>query len=189
MVAHNPLALGLILVGMFGLLFAGYLWNIFKNKKRDNNENNAFGIAFCVASIIGFIFLIQLFFFEPIAGHYVEVYGTGYAIFSLAMLIVGIQVLRGVETTSAKYLASLMGIVLLSLAYLISKFSLSKSPTATMFIFALPGLGALLFPGIKKKEILILVMLIFLIFGALALYSGINALDGHITSALAPKTV
>ncbi|MBS3128097.1 DUF981 family protein [Candidatus Woesearchaeota archaeon] len=188
MAAHNPLALGLILVGIFGLLFAWYLYGVLKNKKQDKKENKAFGIAFCVASFVGFIFLIQLYFFVPIPVQYIEIYGVGYAMFSIAMLILGIQLLKGVETTSARYLASVIGIVLLWLAYVVSKYNLSKSPIATMFLLGLPGVAAFLFPGIKNKKILIIVMLLFFVFGALALYSGLNALDGHVASALAPQT-
>ena len=52
MVAHNPLALGLMLVGVFGLLFAAYLYRLQKNGKR-TKEDKAFGAAFFLAKSAG----------------------------------------------------------------------------------------------------------------------------------------
>jgi len=189
MAGYNPLAFGLTLIGIFGLLAAAYGYLLLKKGKRTPEDDGAFGAAFCIGGVLGLIAYIQEYFLQTSPPQYIEVYGAGYGIFTIAMFAAGITLLKGWEGTPSRYLAGILGIVLLWLGYMVFKHQMGKNPLPTVIMYAMASLGALLLPFVgaptTRKWVVLAATLLFLGFGALALYTGLKATDGHIVSALA----
>lgn len=188
--AYNPLAFGQMLVAMGSLVFAAYLYYQYKNSK-DHKLESGFGGIFVLLGLVASIFGFGLFVSQPIPGHYIEVYGVGYMVYTMLMLILGATLIFKWDLRPASYLGVVGGIALLNSAYTIWINQMSKHPLATTIVFLLAGLGALGSPLMahgdidKKRKLFLLGMLLFILFGLLTLYSGMQSQMGHVMSALA----
>lgn len=188
--AYNPLAFGQMLVAMGSLVFAAFLYTIYRGTL-DARQSKSYGGVFMLLGIIASTFGLGLFMSEPIPGHYIEVYGVGYLVFTMLMLIAGLCLIFDWDYRPASYLAFVGGLALLHSAYAIWTNQMSKSPAVTATIFLLSGIGAagsiyMTHGDLQKKRTWILLgITIFVIFGAMALFSGMMAQAGHIQSALA----
>jgi uncharacterized membrane protein len=189
--AYNPLAFGLMLVSMGALIFSAYVHNQLKSKSSLKQEKG-FGGVFVTLGFIAGIFAFSLYFFETIPAQYIEVYGVGYFVFSILLVVGGLSMFYEWDKVPLSYLAFVCGIVLLNSARTVYYYAMSKSPLATTALFGGAGLGAmstlfLTHLGAKKtpKWVGFLVVLAFVCVGLLALYSGVNAQFGHVGSALA----
>lgn len=188
--AYNPLAFGQILVAMGVLVFAAYLYTVYK-KTDDTKQDRGFGGVFILLGIIASVFGFGLFMAEPISGQYIEVYGVGYLVFTLLMLLAGLTLMFGWDRRPASYLALIGGIALLNSAYTVFANNLSREPAATAGLFFLSGIAAagsswMTHGDLQKKRAWIIVgILLFVAIGLFALYSGMMAQQGHVASAIA----
>jgi len=189
--AYNPLAFGLMLISMGAILFSSYVF-FWKNNKVSAKQEKTYGTAFILLGIIAGIFGFIIYTTEPIPTQYIEVYGVGYFVYSILLLLGGLCMVHGLDKRPAAYLAGIGGLMLLGSARTIYIYSMSKSPLAATTMFGLSGLGLL--GAIKlahsshknaSKLLIWLVILAFLIVGLLTFYSGVNAQLGHAANALA----
>lgn len=191
---YNPLAFGQILVAMGVLVFAAYLYSVYK-KTADAKQDKGYGGVFVLLGIIASVFGFGLYLTEPIAGQYIEIYGVGYLIFTLLMLAGGLTLLFGWDKRPASYLALVGGLSLLNSGYTVWANQLSKEPLATAGLFVLSGIAAagsawMTHGDVEKKRRWILVgIVIFVVLGLFALYSGMMAQQGHVASAIAKAAV
>jgi len=180
-----------MLIAAGSLIFAIYLYKVFR-KSFEKKEEQGFGGVFFIIGLIASFFGLGLYFSEPIPAQYIEIYGVGYLVFTLLMIIGGLSLMFNWNEKPASYLAVIGGIMLLGSAYTVFSFSLSKSPFSTALMFGLSGLGSIssiiLTHSTKRLKVLEwLVILIFVAVGLLTLYSGLHAQYGHVASTLAAK--
>ncbi|MDP3916740.1 MAG: DUF981 family protein [Nanoarchaeota archaeon] len=189
-ISYNPLAFGLMIVGVGALLFGSCLHQYHKKKLSFGGEKT-YGLMFIIIGIITSLFAFIMYFTEPIPKQYIEVYGVGYFMFSILMIVSGTILYKRLDKRPASYLALVSGVILLWTARNIYSYSMSKSPLGTTAIFAFAGLGSMgsyFFGSRKLKDIpgilITLTVLAFVLCGLLALYSGFSAQFGHLGSLL-----
>ncbi|MBS3158981.1 DUF981 family protein [Candidatus Woesearchaeota archaeon] len=189
--AYNPLAFSLMLVSMGALIFSAYFY-LLTGRKLSQDQEKAFGSIFIILGVIAGIFGFSIYFYETLPAQYIEIYALGLLIFAMLQIALGLSMAFGWDKVPASYLAAVCGIALLNSARTVYSFSLSKSPSATTALFGVSGLGCLgvallSYLGAKKmpRWLAFLVLSAFVIVGLLALYSGVSAQYGHVSSALA----
>lgn len=194
---QNPTAPALMLVGMGAAIVAAYLLyghgQTLKNPKIKESMNRGVGSVLTVIGILTLIITIDYLLLGPIPAQYVELFGTTLAIFSLLMIIGGISLYKGSDLRPVSYLATLGGIWQFQAANIVNTFALTKTPLVTVALFVFAGLAGLSFlPATHISEdrpafrrIKILAGLVTAVMALIALYLGINAMFGHIASAVA----
>ncbi len=180
-----------MLISVGSLLFSCYLFS-WKHKKVSVKQEKTYGITFILLGIIASVFGFSIYINEPIPPQYIEVYGVGYFVYGLLLLVGGWCMVLNWDKKPASYLAGIGGLILLWSARTIYYYGLSKSPLASTLIFALSGFGALGTTILAHKKqsstsllFVWLVLLAFFIVGLLTLYSGLNAQFGHVGRVLA----
>lgn len=158
-----------------------------------DDVNRGFGAALFVVGLMSLILAIGMFF-EPFLPEWAtELYGTGIGIYSTLLLVGGLTIYTGSSLRAASYLAAVGGLLMLQEANIINMFGLSRTPIATVALFALGGLvglSTLLVTHLSSGQKAIswpavLTAVLAILFGLLSLYIGFNATFGHVASSLA----
>ena len=194
---HNPTAPALMLVGMGAAVVAAYLLYghglTLKNPKIKESMNRGIGTVLSAIGMLTLIITIQYILTEPVPAQYVELFGTNLGIFSILMLMGGIILYKGADFRPVSYIAALGGIWQFQAANIVNTFALTKTPLVTVALFVFAGIAGLSFlPATHISEdrpifrrIKILAGLVTAVMALIALYLGINAMFGHVASAIA----
>lgn len=186
----DPLDLWLMLLstGLLVVVYWVYL-NYVSGRPEDykRSVNRSLAFFFILLGLYAFITGLWATFTWPLPGPYNIVLMNPWAIFGLALLLIGISTLFGFNPVGVSYGLAALGLPILVYGVLIYSKGLTREPLFSAIMYIFIGLAALGSPilayygGNGRGRWLALIAIALLVIAALiALYTGINAASDHI---------
>lgn len=188
----DPLDLWLMLLGTSLLVVAYWVYLNYvsgrpEDYKRSVNRNLAF--FFLLLGLYAFITGLWATFTWPLPGAYNIVLMDPWAVFGVAMLLLGVSLLFGFNPVGVSYGLAALGFPILVYGIAIYSKGLTREPLFSALMYVLIGLAALGSPllayygGSGRGRFIAYIAIVILVIAALiALYTGVNATFGHIDS-------
>ena len=188
----NLLDLWLTVLGSTLLLTIYWLYINFINPDKYGDSlsevNKGMGYYYLFIGLYSFITGLWASFTWPLPDPYNIILSDPWPIFGLAMILLGLLNLYELHLRGVLYGISALSLPVIFDGFAIWNYSLTRSPMLSSLMYISIGISALLSPllafeGSKKIYAWLAIVLLF-IAGLLALFTGFNAVFGHIESFL-----
>lgn len=183
MLFMDPLDLWLMLLGvtLFAAACAVFL-NVVREKRNDDC-NKGLGAYFMGVGIYALVAGLWGMMTWPLPGSNNIVLIDSYALFGIASLVVGVVLYKGLDIRAAGAIAPL-GLPAIVYAFVIWSYGMTREPLEAGLMFFLTGLAALLSPLLAVQRVGrilgIVAVIILVVAGIMAFYTGLNAAFGHV---------
>jgi len=188
----NLLDLWLLLLGSSLLVTLYWVYINFVNPMKYGESlydvNKGLGYFYLLLGVYSFLTGLWASFTWPLPGPYNIVLSDPWPIFGVAMMLLGFANLYNLNLRGVLYGISALGLPIIFYGLAIWNYGLTRSPTFSGLMYVAIGVSALLSPLLAfektRKVSAYLFILLLLVAGILALYTGYNAVFGHIASFL-----
>ncbi len=150
--------------------------------------NRGLGYYYLAIGIYSFITGLWASFTWPLPGPYNIILSDPWPLFGLAFILLGLQNIFNLNLRGILYGVSALGLPIVFYGVSILRYGLTRSPVFSGLMFLAIGFTALLSPLLAfettKKFSAYIFIILLLVGGILAIFTGYNAVFGHIESFL-----